>query len=325
MSFEVRRCESLDAWDAFVRASPDGSVFNRSPYLAQFDDVCFEPWIVRAGRRELLGVTILRHADGRLRERGFPWARAELLRGAAAFEGPAHSRIKENLEAFEALLAALKEHCARIAVRTPPGHEDLRALLWFNHQAPAEGAFRLTLRYTGLIDLGTAATFDDYLARIRPARRRQCRLAARQGVTVAPSGDLDILEYLHRLTFERQQLERDAVEVAMLRRIAAAALEHRFGELLVASLPSGEPASATLFLHDEKRGHYLAGANHPAHRGSYSGTLCFTESLRACFDRGLQAVDVCGINSPQRGDFKVSFDARPVPYFDAVWQKPQPA
>ena len=321
MAFSARPCENFDEWDEFVRASPDGSIFNLSVYLRQFDALAFEPWIVSEGGKALLGLVFVKNADGTVRDRGYPWVRPELLRGADAAAGPRHSRVKENLEAFEALLAGLSERYDTIRLRTAPGVDDVRALLWFNHDTPGAGQFRVMVRYTGLIELSSAPTFDDYLARVRPARRRQNRLAAKAGLMVERSTDIEVLDYLHRLTFERQAIERDRLEVSLLRRIAAAAVEHDFGDIYVARLPGGEPASATLFLRDARRGHYLAGANHPAHRSTYSGTLCFTESLRGCHERSLSEVDVCGINSPNRGDFKVSYDAEPRPYFDAVWQR----
>ena len=322
MAFAVRRCENLEEWDEFVRSSPDGSIFNLSVYLRLFDALAFEPWIVWEGANALLGLVVVKNADGTPRDRGYPWVRPEVLRGAAAASGARHTRVKENLEAFAALLAELRGRYDAIRLRTAPGIDDVRALLWFNHDTPEEGQFRVSVRYTGLIDLKSAPSFDDYLARVRPARRRQNRLAAKAGLAIERSTDIDVLDELHRLTFERQGIERDALEVSLLNRIAAAAVDRDFGDIYVARLANGEPASATLFLRDARRGHYLAGANHPAHRGTYSGTLCFTESLRGCYDRGLSEVDVCGINSPNRGDFKVSYDAEPRAYFEALWQRP---
>ncbi len=323
MSFVVSIC-SLPDWDAFARASPDGSIFNMLPFLEQLEEVSFEPWIVSHRGKPVLGVTLLKDRDGNLRNRGYPWARAELLRGVAATTGAVHSQVKENLEAFEALLAELRERYRRISLRTAPGLDDLRPLLWFNHDTPAEGQFRVALHYTGFIEVKSAATFDDYLSRIRPARRRQIRLAHKAGLRMVRSDDVEVLDYLHDLTFQRQGIARDELEVKLLRRIATAAIARGFGDIHVAQLPSGEPASATLFLHDARRGHYFAGANHPEHRGTHSGTLCFAESIRCCYERGVEHIDVCGINSPNRGDFKVSFDAVPKAYFDAVWQRPTP-
>jgi hypothetical protein len=39
-------------------------------------------------------------------------------------------------------------------------------------------------------------------------------------------------------------------------------------------------------------------------------------------DNGMKMVDFGGINSPNRGDFKISFNAKPVPYFITSWDRP---
>jgi hypothetical protein len=41
--------------------------------------------------------------------------------------------------------------------------------------------------------------------------------------------------------------------------------------------------------------------------------------------RGLAEVDFVGVNSPNRGDFKLSFNPDLRPYFDLDWAAPAPA
>ena len=108
----------------------------------------------------------------------------------------------------------------------------------------------------------------------------------------------------------------------LLRSIASAAVEGGFGELLLFCAENGEATAATLFLHDVKTAYYLFGANHPDHRKSGAGTYLILESMRRAFDRGICNIDMVGINSPNRGDYKTSLNARPVPYFTATWAKP---
>jgi hypothetical protein len=64
-------------------------------------------------------------------------------------------------------------------------------------------------------------------------------------------------------------------------------------------------------------------ANHPEFRKTGCGTYLMIENIRRWQRKGLAAVDFVGINSPNRGDFKTSFNAVPVPYFLATWEKPK--
>ena len=95
--------------------------------------------------------------------------------------------------------------------------------------------------------------------------------------------------------------------------------------MLVAYTADGAPASASLFLWDQRTGYYVFGASDPAYRSTGAATVVMVESLWHAIERGLSQIDFCGINSPQRGDFKTSFGAAPVPYFDIFWSRPATA
>ena len=308
-----------------MRDSAQGTVFSSSAFLQLFEDVVFERWLVLDSARPLLGAVLVKGRDGSHLATPYPFARPELFLTRSGMASPTHRRVKEVLEAIQALLAELECRHDRLRLRLHPGIQDVRAFSWFHYHDRAQGMFDVGVRVTGWVDLQGIADFDTYFSQIRPTRRSEYRQALRHGLTAETTTDVATLDHLHRLTFERQGLERDAVESAMLMRVAAGAVRDGFGEILIARAGGSEPVSATLFLHDEVAGHYVAGANHPEHRRLFGGTFCFLESVRRCMARGLRRVDVCGINSPSRGDFKTSFNAAPQPYFEASWNRPVPA
>jgi lipid II:glycine glycyltransferase (peptidoglycan interpeptide bridge formation enzyme) len=146
-------------------------------------------------------------------------------------------------------------------------------------------------------------------------RRQEYRRGLELGLTVEPSTDIELLNRLHAATFMRQGITRDPAEEQLFVKIATAAVRQGYGELLVCRLDSGAPASATLFLHDDRYAYYYVGANDPEYRKSGAGTFLLAENIRRALARGALAVDFVGINSPSRGDFKTSFNACPVPYY----------
>ena len=94
-----------------------------------------------------------------------------------------------------------------------------------------------------------------------------------------------------------------------------------FGRLLVCKNKNGNPVSAALFIFDNKCGYYIVGATDPEYRKFGTGSYVMFEQIMRCKEQGLKTVDFCGINSPNRGDFKTSFNAEPVPYFDVTWDR----
>src|SRR6202008_3429589 len=101
----------------------------------------------------------------------------------------------------------------------------------------------------------------------------------------------------------------------LVERIASKAFSAGKGELTFCTLSNGELASANLFLKDKHTAYYLVGANDPEARNRGARVQLLLKKVEAAFGEGLAAVDVCGINSPARGDFKTSLNACPVPYF----------
>jgi lipid II:glycine glycyltransferase (peptidoglycan interpeptide bridge formation enzyme) len=133
---------------------------------------------------------------------------------------------------------------------------------------------------------------------------------------------VDLLDRLHALTFARQNIERDPDEVRLLRSVSRAALEKGFGELLTCVSPDGAVVSATLFLFDRDCAYYWVAANDPEYRKTGCASYLLIENIRYWQKKGLRALDFVGINSPNRGDFKTSFNAVPVPYFFVTWERP---
>lgn len=318
-SLTLRVCDDPAAWDGFVDASPQGSVFCRTAMLDALD-VDYRLWWVEERGCPRAGFVLLLDEAGQPRPAPHPFTLYHgVLFDRASREQPVHERAKRGLELLEFALAGLEGHYRTLSFCLHPRFEDLRAFSWFHYHEPARGRFAIELAYTGWIDLTPFPSFDAYLQTVRPTRRNEYRQAVKKGLTVEPSDDLDLLDRLHALTFERQDLRRDETESRLVRRLAAAALRHGLGELLVCREPGGQAASATLFLYGNDMGNYLFGANHPEHRRTSSGIFLLLENIRRCMERGVTTVDVLGVNSPNRGDFKTSFNARPVPYFVATW------
>lgn len=315
----IDKCTDLSAWDAFVAASPHGSIFCRTPFLTALG-VDFDLWVVSADGQPQVGAVVLRRG-GDLLPAPYPFTMYQgVLLAATAAAAPPHERFRRLPELLDFTLRELSERYPTLSFCLHHAFEDLRGFQWFHYDEPHLGRFRVELQYTGLLDLGPHESFDHYLGTIRTTNRQLYRKTLHEGLTVEASADVDVLDRLHAQTFERQGVWRTPQQVVLLRSITAAALIGGFGELLVCREPGGEAVAATLFLHDERCGYYLFAGSNPQWRRANGGRLLVLENIRRCFARGLEWVDMCGVNSPKRGDFKTSFNAIPVPYFIATWE-----
>ncbi len=321
MGLSLEECDNDMAWDAFVNRSPHGTVFALTGFL-QSSAFTYHRWWVRDGRGTPLAALLMPLGkDKRPPKHLVPFSMYQgVMLASELLVTPAHRRISECMAVLNYLIEALTTRYPYFHWCLPTRFEDMRPFQWHNHHQPKAGTFSLDLRYTGCIDLRDQATINDFLAKIRPTRRWEYRRAARDGVTAELCTEIELLIELYERTFKRQGQVVATENIAHLRALANWALADGFGEIIIARTAEGVPASATLFLRDAHRAYYLIGANDPAFRSSHSGVFAFVESIRRCFDLGDQEVDVCGINSPNRGDFKISFNAKPSPYFEVDWE-----
>jgi Acetyltransferase (GNAT) domain len=266
--------EAQDQYDAFIAASPQGTLFCRSWWL----DATAGP----DGWRH----AAICDADGRLVA---TWPAAlrrtrfgDVLTGAplTPYLGPVLSagdgrqRRSREVDQLERLAEALRPY-AHVEARCSPRLDYWTPLAWHG--------FSQTTHYTWRLEdvSDDEATF----ARLRDSTRRQVSKAQRLGLVVEP-GTVDDLVALQRKTFERQEEAGDGPAEALVRRIAAAVADHDAGEILVARDDGGQVHSASLFVYDERTTWYLLGGSDTELRASGSASLLMWEGIRAAGVRG---------------------------------------
>lgn len=311
--------QDTSRWDAFVRRSPQRSAYVTSAFLRSLG-LPFELATVEDGDRIVAGAPLILGEDGRALLNAVPMTMYQgLLLGDHGLMAR-HRRIGYELDLVTQLAAAISDRHGGCCLSQSWRVRDVRALSWHNYHAPELGQFAISVHYTGILSLSAYATFEEYLASIRELRRREHR-KAKPRVTIEPTRDLELLEALYTKTLQRQGIERLARDRELLRRIAEGALGGGYGEVRVASV-DGAPAAATLFLYDDRTAFYLLGANDPELRSTGASTFLMLENIRGAHERGLGEVDFIGVNSPQRGDYKISFDAEIWPYYVARLRTP---
>lgn len=320
MALVFSQCTDSARWNEFVSTSPQGTVFCHTAYLDSLE-ARPELYVVEENGRIVLGAVILKNEQGQ----GIPAPFAFSLYQGVLFadddlEIPVHRRVGERLVLVDFLLQELEKTQKMISFCLHPTFPDIRSFSWFHYHQKELGNFQVHVRYTGLIDWRLYPDFTAYLNAIRSSRRRDYKKTSTLGLTVEASDDLDTLERLYRLTFERQDITLEEKTIKQLRKLAQQAIQSGIGEMLFCKNKEGQVISATLFLNDAKCSYYLIGANDPEFRNTGSGTYLMLENIKRAKERGKIFVDLIGINSPQRGDFKASFNASPAPYYLVHWQ-----
>lgn len=314
MNYKLTTIESKQDWDAFVQKSPQGSIFCESFFLDALMTK-YRLFGVKEKEKLVAVCVVLLDEDGMPRLAPYTFSPYQGIMFVPS-DTATHSRVHEEFGLSEFFVQQLLEIYPRLSFCLSPAYKDMRAFLWHHYHESKKGCFKVDLRYTGIVPLWKSKHFDEYVNQIRTVRRQEYRYAQeRYGLTVEISDNLDVLDTLHALTFERQGIQREKEHVPLVRNITRGCLQAGRGRMLVAK-KDDVPVSANVFLFDSEQAYYLFGANDPAHRNTGASTFLILEQIRHCIDKGISYVDMVGVNSPNRGDYKVSFNADLVPYVE---------
>ena len=305
--------ETDATWDAFASSSPQRSIFVRSAFLKSLGSdyalvTCYD------GDRIVAGTPVMMGLDGRPLTSVHPFTQYQGLLLAPSRSGRrTASGTPQELSAVTCLAQALVSRFGGLCLEHSWRLEDLRALQWLNFGASDVGHFGFDLRYTAILDLLQFATFDDYLTSVRPVRRQEHRKAGR-AFEIESTADESMLDALHEKTLERSGGSRSERDSGLVRSITRQALRSGYGSLRSVRIEE-EAAAAVLFLYDDRSAYYMFGASDPRFRSSGASTFLILTLIREALEGGIAEVDFVGVNSPNRGDYKLSFGATLRPYF----------
>lgn len=301
-------CGCDEDWDQFNEASPQGSIYSCSAFLNCLP-VKKDRLFFKQNGVIVASVLIMYSEDV---------ATFSMYQGIslAPINGNIHSRYNQQLKVLTALLEDLTKEYQTLDFSLSHYFDDLRAFQWINYHVPDKGNFQINLNYTGIISLKDEIDFETYLESIRSVRRYEWRQCEKKQFKVYVSNDVKVFLDLYRLTFERQGIELDSLTMNTVRNITESAIEGQFGRLTYCEDLDGNVHSANLILYFKNTCYYEFGASDPKFRSSGASVYLMLHNIKYAFENNFSFFDLVGINSPNRGDFKLSFNAIPKPYFN---------
>ena len=311
-NYSFEECFDLGLWDSFVDDSQQGTIFSKSYFIKSFTNNC-RYFFVKKGDEIVGGANILLSEDHKpLRNIPFmQYVNSILYKDNSHLLH--HKRIGEEFKITELIINEILSIYRNHLIINTPYFKDLRPFQWYNYNTPKMGTFINIVNYTGIINLDIP--FKDLLSNYRSDRRTDLKKYSNNYI-IQESSDFSLLNELHKQTFKRQGIARSKNEEHLLKIITKNALKNNYGRLSICYYEN-VPASASFLLIDKKRSYHLFGANNPEYRQQRLYSKIITENIVFTKKLGLKEFDFVGINSPQRGNFKISFNADILPYFSS--------
>lgn len=307
--YVLQTCTDMRAWDALVDGSQQGHAFSKSVFLQSLG-VPFTCYLVASPQGELLAGTAIVEDGQRMANAPFAFTPHQgILFAHSVTQQASQKRLTTEFRITEFFINALLTVYPNFSMALSPFFKDLRPFLWHNHGQVEQPTFEVKQRYTGHVDLQNFS-LNAFLATVRTVRRQEYK---KSQVQIQTSTDLPLFLNLYQQTFERQGLVIDTHTLALVQRICSQTMDAGMGYLSAAHLEN-RIASMAFFVTDSNCAYYLFGANDPAMRESNASSKLLLDNITLSAQQGLQRFDFVGVNSPQRGDFKLSFNAELVPY-----------
>lgn len=308
-------CKDMTAWDTLVSESPQGHVFSRSSFLKSLgaQHVCF---IVNTLQGEILaGAAII--IDGqRMAKAPYLFTPHQGVMFANCISRLSHQkRLSTEFRITTFLVEALLKVYPNFSMSLSPFFKDLRPFIWHNYGNVAQPQFNLRQRYTGYLSL-IDFDLDNYLFSVRTVRRQEYK---KTQAKIHESDDLSLFLKLYQQTFDRQGISINSQALSLVKNICVTAMAEGYGYLTSAYV-DGCVASMAFFVTDETCAYYLFGANDPDMRDLRASSKLLIDSISHFAASRFQRFDFVGVNSPQRGDFKLSFNPKLVPYQEVHFQ-----
>lgn len=308
--YKIILSENNDNWDKFQDDSSEGSVYLYSNYINSLN-IDNEKIYLKDNENNLLASAVIFKNFNRI-----PYSMYQGISIANFNLGNQKETAKRFLIISEFIRLILINY-DKVFFTLSPNFYDLRPFQWINFHEENKPKFKFNLRYTAIIYLDKFENYDHYLTTIRNNRKRNLKQADKYKLIVAESKDIELFMGLYKKTFERQNIEVPNLD--LVKSIIDNSIKFNYGRMTICFDDKDKAHSGIVTLTDKTKAFYAFGASDPIYRKSNSFTLLMAESIKKAFDLKLKQFDMCGANSPNRGDFKLSFNANLVQYFEASY------
>ena len=320
MKYEIVPTKADKNWDDFIEASPQGTIFSHSDYLNALGKE-YSLFYVYTGREicAALALVLSENRDG--------YALDDLviyngiMYSKKLSERKLTSRYSEQFRIAEYIIEQLGRKNSKIEMALSPYYEDMRPFLWYNYHAEnVRHKFSIDLRYTCYLDIQGLAneSFEEELNEFRELeelRRRNVRQARRAEVVLVEEERIFELLLFYKENLIRQGQIVSETKLQRMQIIIERLLLQKKAHIFAVKTNKNEVAVVNVYVYDKKRAYYLFGAGNSEIREHYCGTIAFWDAFKVLAKHGITEVDMEGVNSPKRGQFKMGFGGRLIPYY----------
>jgi hypothetical protein len=315
--YQVILCEDKSQWNNFIRSSLNNNVFSETTFLDMLD-IKYSTYLVLKKNKPIIGALIF---DSRIIREDIPYT-GNMYQGIAIsseMKGSISGQVNDYINGCEKLLSKIIPIHKRILLSLHPSLNDLRPFSWFNYHEPDKGTFSIEVAHTAFIDTLEYDNFHDYFALLSSTRKQEFKRAGNSNLIIRTNENIKDFINLFKMTFDKQNHALDNLYLETVQRVVQKSVDAGIAKLDIIYNKENIPLSATVFINDGKTSNYLHGASNPEYRNTGASTFLVMKNIEQCFNNKINFINLLGVNSPARGYFKTSFNAKVNTYFNVTF------
>jgi hypothetical protein len=319
--YRLEKVINTDEWDRFINSTKHGTIFQYSAYLEALS-ARYSCFFIYKNKELRAAILLIESNDGTNTILDDFIIYNGIIFGTPTIGQNSSQILSEHFNISEFIANTLPTLYKKIELSLTPKNCDIRPYLWFNYGTNLP-QYKASVRYTSFVDISdiaSAKTLEDISLynKASKSRRQVIRYAKREGVITKEEFNLEIFLNLYSSTMSRQELKISKEKIGTIKKILNNLNNHGLIKMYFSYTKNGSIGSAACFAIDHIRAYYLFGASDSNLRDSHTGTAVLWDSFAKLNHYGVNEVDLEGVNSPDRGWFKLSFGGDIVPYYHII-------
>jgi len=225
--------------------------------------------------------------------------------------------ISDKKKQFEATKFFLNEitknhDCLRFSLNY--NFQDIRPFQWHNYP---NFEFKFNPVYSSIINLNENKSFENVIGNFRYSRRREMKLFEKSEYNIQISKDYAKFFSLYASLY-KDILDPFVIDTHY--KLIENSFKNKFSRL---NFLCKEKAilGGSIFYFDNNRAYYAFSVVEKGKENFSLTTPLIIEQIKFFYKKRIKTIDMMGINSPGRGDYKESFGGQVIKFYEALYEK----
>ncbi len=307
--YKVSKVSDYDLWNKFENNSPQSSIFSSIESILTFNKNLD---LFSISKGDEVKCMVYLYTEGK------KITRLPLIYSGILFQAQKNQKnsryLAEKFKLTEIFIDSILNQYQSTDLNLHYNFEDIRPFLWFNYHELNQPKFKTEVKYTSLINL-KERSLEDLFKSLDDVKQRDIKKAIKdENYKINFDLDLKKLKKLYLKTMKKNN--SDFVDKNLEKLMIFYEKIYQNGKAFQTNIIfKNKVIYSNFFSYHNKTACYLLGAGDQDVKERLGGTYSLWKSIEKCYEKKLDYIDLEGVNSPQRGSFKINFGGDLVNYY----------